>query len=468
VVAVLTSGLTALTTWQALDRYRAFRSGWSWDLAYYNQWLWALTHGERQITVRPISPYADEGPPLWKTNYLSPLRLLLVPVYLAAPDPRTLLVVQNIVFWWVIPAAFTLVRSETRSDLLALAATALVPLTPLLWPLVWNDFRELQVALPFVLWAVQGVRGRQVGLSAWGIGGMLACRQEFAVVTATLAIVPSREPEDVGRSYRWAHALIVLGTVWVLFGFFGYLHFVVGRNSPILYIHQFLGPKAPIDQTLATAGEFLAVGLGAWALFLLRVPRVALVMVPWLWSLSSGRWALRYVATEEWHHVRYAAPFVALGLAAGLIGFGRVGLWALRRPRGACWISLLWLAAAGASGLALSEVVARKARQPHPIDADEARAVWSWIDRVGPDDGVLAVYDVTAPLSSRRLLYSYILDVNRPRGYPELGPEIGWVFYRNSDGSTQVFENQGFEPVHRGRHLTILRRAEGGRVSTPK
>src|SRR5204862_2010290 len=129
------------------------RTGWSWDLAYYNQWFWALTRGDGILSVRPMAAYADEGPWVWKMNYLAPIRFAIIPIYLAYPDPRTLLVVHSVVFWWCLPAAFTLVRSETKSHALALSAVALVPATPLLWPLVWNDFRELQMATPFVLWA---------------------------------------------------------------------------------------------------------------------------------------------------------------------------------------------------------------------------------------------------------------------------------------------------------------------------
>ena len=79
-------------------------------------------------------------------NYLAPIRLAIVPIYRLYPGPIVLLVIQNVMFWWVIPAAYTLVRSESRSEAVALSAAALVPLTPLFWPLVWNDFRELQLA----------------------------------------------------------------------------------------------------------------------------------------------------------------------------------------------------------------------------------------------------------------------------------------------------------------------------------
>ena len=108
----MTVCLTALTTSQALRRYRDLRTGWSWDLAYYNQWYWALTLGDGTISVRPLAAYAEEGPSVFKTNYLSPLRWMIAPVYRCFPGPRTLLVIHNLAFWLVIPAAYTLVFSR--------------------------------------------------------------------------------------------------------------------------------------------------------------------------------------------------------------------------------------------------------------------------------------------------------------------------------------------------------------------
>jgi hypothetical protein len=466
-VALLTAGLTALTTAQAIKRYGELRSGWSWDLAYYNQWFWALTVGDGVITVRPIAGYATDGPSVWKTNYLAPVRWLIAPFYRLVPDPRTLLVVQNVMFWWLIPAAYTLVRSETRSTAVALAAVALVPLTPLLWPLVWNDFRELQLALPFVLWGFQGVRGRDRAVTALGVGGMLACRQEYALVVATLALLPPREAEDIGRTYRWAHALVVLAVAWFLFGFLGHLKLSFGTLATTRYLARVDAKRAALGDCLITAAGFLALGLGCWGVFLFRRIRVALPVLPWLWGCSSGGWALRYLATEEWHEVRYTAPMVATGLAAGLIGFGQVAIWLQDRPRGRIWLAAVWLAAAAGSGLALAGLIDRAGRQPRLIDPAEASAVWTWIGRVGPGDGVLATYEVAAPLSSRRVLYSDRLYRNRPQGYPVLRPEIGWVFLRNADRTTEVFVDQGFEVVHRGRFLTVLRREARSRAERP-
>ena len=71
---------------------------------------------------------------------------------------------------------------------------------------------------------------------------------------------------------------------------------------------------------------------------------------------------------------------------------------------------------------------------------------------------MLADYEVSAPLSSRRWLYSYILDTNLPDGFPHLRPEFHWLFVRNDYPLLKVLLEQGFDVVHRGPYLTIARR----------
>jgi hypothetical protein len=458
-VSALAACLTAASTYEALRRYQELRSAWSWDLAYYNQWFWALTHGERQVTVRPVSAYAQEGPSIWKMNYLSLIRLVLVPIYQIRQDPRTLLVIQNVLFWWVIPAAYTLVRSESGSDSLALSAAFLVPLTPLLWPLVWNDFRELQLATSFVLWAIQGIRSRSAGLAALGIAAMLACRQEYAVIVATFAFLPAREPEPLGVTLRWRQATLLVGLVWFLFGFFGYLKWMVGRPVPDLFIDQFLGPKASPGRTLGTAIDTLLVGMGAWAILACLAPRIAILAVPWIWAMCSGRWAMRILSTTEWHHVRYLMPMAILVLAAGLVGYARLGSWLLLRGRGGrAGLAVVWVCAAISCGLGLRSVVASVAHVPVKIDRNEADQVWSWIGEVGPADAVVAAYEVSAPLSSRRRLFGYGLYEHRPPGFPRLGPDFRWLFIERNYPFLKLLLDNGFEIVHQGEFLTIARR----------
>jgi hypothetical protein len=458
-VGLLYAVLTVCTTHEALSRYRELRTGWSWDLAYYNQWLWTVSHGERVISVRPIASYADEGPSVWKMNYLSPVRFLLLPIYALRPDPTTLLIVHGVVFWLCLPASYTLVKSESGSSWIGLLAVALVPFTPLLWPLAINDFRELQLAIPFVIWAIQGVRERSVKLSALGIAGMLACRQEFALVVAMLGLVAPKEREDIGRTYRWLWVTLFLGIGWLFWAFMSYLALTAGRYACVNYLEQFRGVGPPLRQTGWTAGQFLVLGLGSWSLLALFAPRVAFLAVPWLWSLSHGKWALGFLATSEWHHVRYTAPLLALVLAAGLVGFARISIWLLSRRGGR--VGLVCLCLVGLAGLWGPKIVLDGwwALAPQPISRSEATEVWKRVGEVGADDGVLAAYEVSAPLSSRRWLYSYVLPINEPKGYPnQIDRGVRWAFVERSRLDPESLEPQGFRKVYEGAFLAIYRR----------
>jgi hypothetical protein len=470
-VAALTLALTAISTQQALTRYDEFRSGFSWDLAYYNQWFWAITRGDGMVTVRPLSAYAEEGPSVWKMNYLAPIRFALVPIYALVPGPRTLLVIQNVIFWLVVAAAYTLVRAESQSAGVALSAAVLAPLTPLLWPLVLNDFRELQLAIPFVLWAIQGWRERQRGLAALGITGMLACRQEYAVIVALLALVPARRPEAAGRRRRWTQTALVVGIGWFVVVFLGYLAWRVGPHAPADYLTQAAGVRGPIEAPLVTALDFLVIGLGSWTLLALFAPWVAALAVPWLWSLASGQFGLRTIETIAWHHVRYAAPLTALMLAAGLIGYARIAGFVTHRFEARSPRMLIALWSVSAVGLLAASIVLgnRFARVPRPIPQAEAGRLWFWITQVDPGEGVLTAYEVAAPLSSRRSLFSYRLDENKPPGYPRLAPEIHWAFVREAEVPAQLFINQGFVEVSAGPSVRVFRRTAGrtGRPSGP-
>ncbi|OJW10898.1 MAG: hypothetical protein BGO49_25660 [Planctomycetales bacterium 71-10] len=458
IVATLTATLTATTVAKTLRDYRDLKVGWSWDLAYYNQSIWSVTHGDGLITARPIGPLGIEGPSAWRSMHLGPIRLAMIPFYLAFPDPRTILVFAGVIFWWTIPAAFTLARSESGSDRAALSAVGLVALSPLLWPMAWNDFREIQAGIPFVLWAYQGVRSRRPGLTAAAVAGMLACRQEFAVVVAALAFLPAREDEDVGRKARWRLILFDVGLGWILV-YFVYLKLVVGRNAPEQYVDQFLGPRPTLAQTLETLRWVVRDGLGAWSALALLAPVAALLAAPWIWSLGSGRWAMRMLFGPSWHHVRYTAPALATAMAAGLIGYARLAARLKGRRGGAAILAVVWLAAAGWSAFGLRETLRRMGHIPRPVDAADVEPFWAWAGRVGPDDAVLASYEFSAPLSSRKALYSHVLTTNQPQGYPRLGPEIRWIFWRLPERpEVRAFREQGYEEMYRGPSLVVLHR----------
>src|SRR5262249_20273310 len=134
----------------------------------------------------------------------------------------------------------------------------------------------------------------------------------------------------------------------------------------------------------------------------------------------------------------------------------------VRRPRagggGGAGVAAAWVAAAAVGACGIRAAPRREAPPPAVIDRQEAEEIWAWIRQVEPDDAVLADYEVSAPLSSRHRLYSYIMDVNLPPGFPHLGPEFRWLFVRNDLPPLHSLLDQSFRVVHRGPYLTIAHR----------
>jgi hypothetical protein len=450
--------LSIVSSRQSLERYRAFGSAWAWDLAYNNQWFWALVKGDQILSVRPMNLWGDEGPSIWVRTHLDPIRLLVVPFYAFSPGPETLIVANNVLIWLILPAAYGLIRSESRSVAVGLSGTALVPFTPILWPMLWNDFREMELALPFVIWAIHGFRLRSRPLAILGVVGMLASREEYSMMVATFALLPPKDDEEIGTTYAWAKAAVLVGVAWWLFAFLGSQALMVTPSAPAIYFEHFNEHEQPLFETGKIVFDYLTFGLASWSLLALLAPRVAFLGLPWLWGVSKGRWALGFLGNWTWSKVRYAAPFTSVLIASGLIGYARLGDWTLRRRGGVALLVLIWLASASSMTLAARDLLRRMDRIEQPISTKEAKAIWSWIDRVGPDDAVLASYEVSAPLSSRKRLYSNRLNFNFPPGYPRLDSEFRWVSLRKSDGGPEVWTRQGFEVVYEGDFLRIYRR----------
>ena len=175
---------------------------------------------------------------------------------------------------------------------------------------------------------------------------------------------------------------------------------------------------------------------------------------------------MAWIGTELWHHVRYTAPLVGTVLAAGCLGYARLFGWLSARRHSRALLTSVWLLAASGLLAADYRLGSWFALVPRPISATEARELWEWIDQIGPDEGVIAQFELTAPLSSRKLLICYGMVQQRPPHYPELAPEITWAFYRQADiAARAVFTNQRFLVVHDGPQYLVFRR--GRQSSSP-
>ena len=297
-------------------------------------------------------------------NYLAPIRLILLPFYRMFPGPTVLLVIQNVMFWWVIPAAFTLVRSETRSGRGSTFRGYARAVDTTFVAARVERFSRAAARGPF---RIVGHSRRPKPIDRWaaiGIAGMLACRQEYAIMVATFGFLPPREPESLSKTLLWRRTILLIGVVWLVVGFFGYLRIMAGPKTAEHYIDQFLGPKASFPEAAATSIETVWVGMGAWALLACLVPRTAILAFPWIWGPCGGNWAMRMLSTSEWHAVRYVMPMSAILLAAGLIGYARLANWLLTRRGGRVGLAIVWACAVLTFGIGLRDVTGRLEHVP--------------------------------------------------------------------------------------------------------
>ena len=241
------------------------------------------------------------------------------------------------------------------------------------------------MGLPFVIWGVQGVRGRDLKVSALGVGGMLACRQEFFLAVALLGALPQREPEDLGRTYRWAHGLLVLALVWFLFGFSGLPE---ARRLAVRRVVISTSSRRPSRglswRRSATAAEFLGWASGRSASSCVRdAPgRGAVSAAVRLegggpagspCGCSRGR-----LAPRPLH-----APMVATGLAAGLVGFAQSANWLFEPSEGGLLLGTVWvLAALGSTGALVGMMGLTDQRSRNGSALPRTREVWH-VDRPG-------------------------------------------------------------------------------------
>ena len=241
--------------------------------------------------------------------------------------------------------------------------------------------------------------------------------------------------------------------------------FTAGPKTSELYIDQFLGPKASFHEAAATSLETVLLGMGAWALLACFGAadcdsRLALDMGTLQREVGDAAafdfgMARRPVCDADGRHLAGCR-------LDRLRPVGERTLAATRRPAG---LAIVWACAAVMCGVGLRDVTDRLARAPVLIERQEAEQIWKWIKEVGDNDAVLADYEVSAPLSSRRQLYSYVMDVNLPKNFPELDSDVSLAVHPQGDirSSTGCW-SRGLKSFYQGKYLIHrpARRVEHG------
>ncbi|MCB9795480.1 MAG: DUF2079 domain-containing protein [Alphaproteobacteria bacterium] len=364
---------------------------WAQDLAFFNQILFNASEGRAWTSPLLIEPVG-----FFEMVHFHPVFAAILPVYVAAPGPGTLLVINVLA---VTAAAFPLARlgaASSGSPWFGLAAG----LAFLLWlpteSAAGADFRPMVFWIPGLAWLLHGAYAGRWGALLGGAALVCAAREESAYVLPALGAVLLVLPFG-GRRWRQGLALIAVGLAW-----FGFL--LAFKENFFFHFDPTRPPvgEPPAPELLQARLAWLARSLGgSYLLAPLSPAPLAMSGAPLAWLMPDQlrEWQL---ATGPYVHLRSA--LLPLFAGAGTVGAG----WLVRRWPRALWPLALWLVL-GNLLLHRDDRAALEARaQSHrdQLGTPELLAIDALLAQVPPEARVATDYDLIAALSGRRSLWN--------------------------------------------------------------
>src|SRR5579863_9499428 len=185
------------------------------DLGTYNQAVWSILHGPfiHQTICNIISDtncYSLSGISRFAIHF-EPVLLPISLVYLALPDPKTLLVLQTLVVACGAFPAFWLARLRLRNELVAVGMAILYLLYPALQQAEVFDFHAVTMTAALLLFTLYFLYTRRtLWLFVFAILSM-ACKEEIPLVIAFFGLW------SIVFQQRWRSglALVGLSIAWV-------------------------------------------------------------------------------------------------------------------------------------------------------------------------------------------------------------------------------------------------------------
>jgi uncharacterized membrane protein len=313
----------------AMRRYSAFEAH-AYDLAIFDQAIWATSRGHWLFS-------SLKGGMSLLGDHFSPILILFAPLDWIFTDPRALVLLQTAILGL---GAFPLLNLARR--LLGQGAlAALFPLAFLLAApirtLALADFHPETVAVPALLWALDGLHSGNRGRVAFGVLIALACKETCALAVIGLglwALLVLRRP--------WmAAVLVVLGAGVFLLEVKLALPYFAGKQTPYLDRYGHLGSSlgevllAPVRRPIETASllvwpwvklEGLIRLLAPFGLMALAAPAALAGAAPNYLANAMSHYAPMHNVGFQYH-----AEMAAFVAAASVLGAAKLAHGGPRR-----------------------------------------------------------------------------------------------------------------------------------------
>ncbi len=329
-------------TWAKHDAYQTFAE----DMGIMDQALWNLAHGYglRQTICNPISDTNCLGDVSRLAIHFEPIMYVIGLLYLVAPSPKTLQLLQAVVVATGAFPAYGIASRRLRSALAGVAFAAVYLLFPALQAAVTYDFHAVTLSAAFLMFALYFMLTRNnVGLVVACVLAMSTKENiplDVLMIGASVALLQRRP--------RIGLALCALALVWL-----GMELPIMHAASPVGYSptagrYTYLGSSPlkaavyllthPIQvirehvldpggryylRSLLSPTAYLAP-LGPFAL-LLAVPAITINILSTYPSQRSGLY----------HYNAEIVPFLVFATIEAVVGIAALAAWIGRRAEGA-------------------------------------------------------------------------------------------------------------------------------------
>ena len=367
------------------------------DLGYFDQIVWNTAHGHWFVNTLKY-PWNFMG------DHLSPILILVAPIYWIWPDVRALLALQSLALALAGLPIYWLARKVNRwlAPLVLLAFY----LNPSMHLISLRDFHEIALATPFVALAVYALVVRRYPLLAGSLLFALLCKEDMAILTLAFGIYLLFD----SRARLWGVGISLFSVAWLALAVqviipafreegeygsvgarYGYLGTTPGEAVRTLLTRPGI-PLSHLARREILVGflqQLLPTGFTAllgWPLFALSLPVFLYLQLsekPSLYTL------------QEWH----IAPLLPLLFAAAVQGIGYLrGRWRFV----AVGVMLFGSLYAFVQYSALPAALAVEGTPPQ-----RAARIEAIVDRISPDAVVSAQSDIVPHLSQRQEVYVF-------------------------------------------------------------
>lgn len=334
VAAVGAAALAALLLASySIARHNAFNSK-AYDLGLHAQVIWNTGHNRLFASSVEVDNYLGD--------HVSPIILLLAPLYRLWPDPRNLLIVQAVALAaGALPLAWLtrrllLPHGPGGAHLLALLLALAYLAAPALGFTNRFEFHEEVLAVPLLLLAFWWLENER----PWPMSAALLlatlCKEDVGLTVAAFGLWAAwRKPQLRAFGLAW----LAIGLAWSLLALLVIIPAFRGAPADTLDRYAWLGrtPSAALTTLVTQPDQVLSHALGDprrfWFLFKLLLPTgflallspASLIALPGV--LINWLAANLYQATFYFH---YAAVSIPLVFAAAAYGMQQVGQWGRR------------------------------------------------------------------------------------------------------------------------------------------